>query len=112
MQQRLSGMPRSSSSSTPSSRSSCRSSVLRSRCGPRVVAAAAAPASSASRLPPSSSPAPVSVAAMSSQMRSVRSKMEEDEQLRVLMAGFRGSNLNEVRDLGGMRGLCAFITCC
>ncbi|EFJ41361.1 hypothetical protein VOLCADRAFT_40547, partial [Volvox carteri f. nagariensis] len=36
-----------------------------------------------------------SVAAMSSQMRAVRSKMEEDEQLRVLMAGFRGSNLNE-----------------
>lgn len=27
-------------------------------------------------------------------MRAVRSKMEEDEQLRVLMAGFRGSNLN------------------
>jgi aarF domain-containing kinase len=32
---------------------------------------------------------------MSSQMRAVRSQMEEDEQLRVLMAGFRGSNLNE-----------------
>ncbi|GIL68594.1 hypothetical protein Vafri_21849 [Volvox africanus] len=38
---------------------------------------------------------PTSVTAISSQMRAVRSKMEEDEQLRVLMAGFRGSNLNE-----------------
>ncbi|GLI71535.1 hypothetical protein VaNZ11_016767 [Volvox africanus] len=38
---------------------------------------------------------PTSVTAISSQMRAVQSKMEEDEQLRVLMAGFRGSNLNE-----------------
>jgi aarF domain-containing kinase len=42
----------------------------------------------------SSSSTGTSVREMSSQMREVRSRMEEDEQLRVLMAGFRGSNLD------------------
>ena len=32
---------------------------------------------------------------MSNQMKSVRSQMEQDEQLKVLMAGFRGSNIDE-----------------
>jgi hypothetical protein len=32
---------------------------------------------------------------MSTNMKQMRSKMEEDEQLRVLMAGFRGQNLDE-----------------
>lgn len=37
----------------------------------------------------------VSVADMSAQMKSVRSQMEQDEQLNILMAGFRGSNLSD-----------------
>lgn len=32
---------------------------------------------------------------MSSQMRSMRSRMEEDEQLRVLMSSLRGQNLSD-----------------
>jgi aarF domain-containing kinase len=36
-----------------------------------------------------------SISGMSSNMKQMRSKMEEDEQLRVLMAGFRGQNLDE-----------------
>jgi hypothetical protein len=36
-----------------------------------------------------------SVSDMSASMKEVRSRMEQDEQLKVLMAGFRGSNLDE-----------------
>ncbi|KAG2482850.1 hypothetical protein HYH03_018241 [Edaphochlamys debaryana] len=44
---------------------------------------------------PASPSGTTSVAAMSSRMKDVRKTMEENEQLRVLMAGFRGSNLND-----------------
>lgn len=37
----------------------------------------------------------MSISDMGSQMKEMRSKMEEDEQLRVLMQGFRGSNIDE-----------------
>lgn len=37
----------------------------------------------------------MSVSDMSSQMKDVRSQMEQDENLRVLMQGFRGKNLSE-----------------
>lgn len=40
-------------------------------------------------------PTKTSVADMSATMKQVRSSMEQDEQLKVLMAGFRGSNLDE-----------------
>lgn len=36
-----------------------------------------------------------STAAMSASMKDLRNSMEENEQLKVLMAGFRGSNLDE-----------------
>lgn len=36
-----------------------------------------------------------SISDMSATMKQVRSSMEQDEQLKVLMAGFRGSNLDE-----------------
>lgn len=52
---------------------------------PRRRAAAVAPAAAQS----------VRMADMSAQMASVRAQMEENEQLSVLMAGLRGSNMND-----------------
>ncbi|KAG2426596.1 hypothetical protein HXX76_012912 [Chlamydomonas incerta] len=81
MQSKLHHAPARGSAASASSRRAAPAPAAATR---RSVAAAAATGGAAT-----------SVASMSSQMRAVRSKMEEDEQLRVLMAGFRGANLNE-----------------
>ncbi|PNW83922.1 hypothetical protein CHLRE_04g215400v5 [Chlamydomonas reinhardtii] len=86
MQSKLNHVPARSAASTPTSAATR-----------RVAPAAAVPAAVRRNVAAAAATggAATSVAAMSSQMRAVRSKMEEDEQLRVLMAGFRGANLNE-----------------
>ncbi|KAG2432690.1 hypothetical protein HYH02_006675 [Chlamydomonas schloesseri] len=80
---------------TPAARSAAPASARRVAPSAPAPAPAAAIRRSVAAGAATGGAAATSVAAMSSQMRGLRSKMEEDEQLRVLMAGFRGANLNE-----------------